>query len=47
MYVWTHAGIAKQKKFIAEESHTGTDTQLPTPAAGVSRDISRTLGELQ
>ena len=34
MYIWTHAGIAKQKKFIAEERHTAiyTDTQLPRTA---------------
>ena len=31
----------------ARESDTATATQLPTAAAGVSGDISRTLSELQ
>ena len=31
----------------AGESDTATATQLPTAAAGVSGDISRTLSELQ
>ena len=31
----------------AWESDTATATQLPTAAAGVSGDISRTLSELQ
>ena len=46
MFLWFVQEVAelKEEDII---SHTATDAQLPTAAAGVCGDISRTLSELQ
>ena len=54
MFLWCVQEVAELKEediishtATATQLRTATDTQLPTAAAGVSGDISRTLSELR